>query len=87
MDITYFESGYILDDYFTYTAEGTSLLAFNSQLSITPTVSVKINANLPVVSTMVTNGGKIITYVGYTIFEPVGPKQPFSTQFFAPEVV
>lgn len=86
MDITYFESGYLEDGYFNYIAEGISLLAFDSQLTVSPSVSTLIRADLTSQSAMLTNGGKIVSYVGYTIFEPTQPKQPFSTEFYAPEV-
>lgn len=72
MDITYFESGYIEDGFFTYTAIGTVLVAFNSNVSASGIRAMRITAE-PVAYTATNELRPDLTYFGNLLID-AGPQ-------------
>lgn len=72
MDITYFESGYIEDGFFTYTAEGTILVAFNSNVSAIGIRAMRITAD-PLAYTATNEQRPDLSYFGNILID-TGPQ-------------
>lgn len=84
-DISYLESGYIDPVYFATVYGGEANISGLAAVLVSITGQFGETARLEATSTLDAVGLRTLNYVGYTIFEPIAPKQPFSQEFFARE--
>ena len=88
-DTSYFVSGYIDETYFARIAMGEAGLLVNSQLIADGrwVGNVQFISTESTQSQIIINNIKVVSYVGYTIFDPISISQPFSLEYFSQEPV
>jgi hypothetical protein len=85
VDISYLESGYIEPIYFATIYSGEAELEGLGAVLVSITGQFGQTARLSSQMTMAVEGLRTVPYIGYTIFEPIAAKTPFSQEFFAKE--
>ena len=82
-DISYLETGYIDPIYFATIYGGEANIRGLAAVLVSITGQFGQTARLQANVSLVANGNRIKSYVGYTIFEPIAAKRPFSQEYFA----
>jgi hypothetical protein len=83
VDISYFESGYIDATYFSTVYDGQAELRGLAATVVSITGQFGQTARLQADILIVATGIRIKSYVGYTIYEPIAAKVPFSQEYFS----